>query len=279
MPEGDNILRYATVLGRELTGHTIDRLFLHDLGEVPELAGKRIERIEARGKQMLVTIDSGWTLRVHLGMHGGWRRRHVRERKSRDLTVEIASGDASYQCVRSYRAELIRTQRLATHPRVGRLGPDLLAEPPDIDEALRRAMKPGFAMREIGDLVMDQRVAAGIGNIYKSETLFETRTHPRALMHQLSEAQVRAVLEKAAELMRMKLLIRGRNAVRPHRRDGRAARARFLVYMRRNQPCYDCGTRIERILQGDMGRSTYFCPRCQALPGSGRDAAEQASAR
>ena len=266
MPEGDNILRYATVLGGELTGRTVDRLFLHDHGEVPELAGSTVERIEARGKQMLILLDRGWTVRVHLGMHGAWRRRHVRERPPRDVTVALSSGDVAYYCIRSYRAEMIKTARLDSHVRVGRLGPDLLAEPPDIDEAVRRAKKQGFAMREIGDLVMDQRVAAGIGNIYKSETLFETKTHPRALMHQLDEAQVRAIFERAAGLMRQKLLIRGRNSVRPHRRDGVAARARFLVYMRKNKPCYDCRTKIERILQGDMGRSTYFCPSCQALP-------------
>jgi endonuclease-8 len=178
--------------------------------------------------------------------------------------VDLASGDTAYACIRSYRAELIRTDRVRAHPRIGRLGPDLLAEPPDIDEAVRRAMKQGFAMREIGDIVLDQRVAAGIGNIYKSETLFETRTNPRAKMHQLDEVAVRTVFEKAAELMRMNLLIRGRGAVRPRRRDGVVARARFLVYMRKNKPCYDCGTSIERILQGDMGRSTYFCPKCQA---------------
>lgn len=266
MPEGDNILRYATVLGSELSGRTVDRLFLHDHGDVPELGGSAVERIEARGKQMLIHLDRGWVVRVHLGMHGAWRRMHVRERPPRDVTVALHSGDVAYYCIRSYRAEMIRASRLDTHPRVGRLGPDLLAEPPDIDEAVRRARKLGFAMRELGDLVMDQRVAAGIGNIYKSETLFETRTHPRTLMHQMDEAQVRAIFEKAAELMRMNLLIRGRNAVRPHRRDGVAARARFLVYMRKNKPCYDCGTPIERILQGDMGRSTYFCPSCQAWP-------------
>ena len=266
MPEGDNILRVATVLGREITGRTVDRIEIQDLGVVRELAGTSVEEVAARGKHMLVRFDRGWTLRVHLGMHGTWRRRHVRERPPRNPTIDIVVGETAYYCLRSYRAELIRSDRLEGQIRVGRLGPDLLAEPPDIDEAVRRAKKRGNAMREIGDLVMDQRVAAGIGNIYKSETLFETRTHPRTRMHQLDEAAVRAVLEKAAELMRMNLLIRGRNAVRPRRRDGMAARARFLVYMRKNKPCYDCGTPIERILQGDMGRSTYFCPKCQPLP-------------
>lgn len=265
MPEGDNILRYARVLGAEITGRTLDRVFLNDLGAVPELVGRRVEGIEAVGKHMLVHVEGGWTLRVHLGMKGGWRRRHVRQPRPR-ATVDLAAGDTAWACVNSYRAELIRTERLSTHPRLGRLGPDLLAEPPDIDEAMRRARLAGNALREIGDVVMDQRIAAGIGNIYKSETLFETRTHPRAKLHRLDDARLRAVFEKAAELMRMNLLIRGPHSVRPRRRAGRgASRARFLVYMRKNRPCYDCGTPIERIVQGDMGRSTYFCPNCQSL--------------
>ena len=83
MPEGDNILRYARVLGAELTGKPVDRLFLHDLGEVPELVGQPIEKIEARGKQMLVSIGERWTLRVHLGMHGGSASRSGPRRPTR----------------------------------------------------------------------------------------------------------------------------------------------------------------------------------------------------
>lgn len=263
MPEGDNILRYARILGSAMTGKPIDRLTVQDLGVVPELAGARVDLIEARGKQMLVHLDRGWTLRVHLGMKGSWRRRHVREPAPYNPTVDIVTGETAYACVNSYRAELIRTHRVEPHPRIGRLGPDLLADPPDLDEAVRRAKKPGNALREIGELVMDQRIAAGIGNIYKSETLFETRTHPRTRMHQLDESQVRAIYEKAAQLMRLNLLTRGPTSVVPRRRGGSAARVRFFVYMRKNKPCVDCGTKIERILQGDAGRSTYFCPSCQ----------------
>ena len=105
MPEGDTIHRIARVLGRELTGHTIDRLILHDRGDIEELAGKRIEKIEAVGKHMLVHFDTPWVLRVHLGMHGSWRRLHVREKAPRDPTVRIEAGEAAYVCQRAYRAE------------------------------------------------------------------------------------------------------------------------------------------------------------------------------
>jgi endonuclease-8 len=262
MPEGDTVHRIARVLDRELTGRQIDRLLLHDRGEVTELSAKRVEKIEARGKHMLVSFDAPWVLRVHLGMYGHWRRLHIREKAGRDPTVRIEAGEVAYVCEQAYRAELIRRAALSTNPRLARLGPDLLADPPDIDEATRRATQPGNASREIGDLIMDQRIAAGVGNVYKSETLFECRVHPRTLMHQLKPDQVRAIYETATALMRLNLLTRRRTSV-PLRRRSEPSSHRFWVYMRAGKPCLDCGTRIERFLQGDMARSTYFCPNCQ----------------
>jgi endonuclease-8 len=211
-----------------------------------------------------VRLEGGWTLRVHLGMHGRWSRLHARQRRPPNPTLVLVSGDTAWVCFRSYRAEAIRTAALATHPRLARLGPDLLAEPAPIDEAVRRALTPAYAGREIGELLMDQRVAAGIGNIYKSEVLFECRVHPRTPVRRLGESGLTAIYEKAAALLRLNLLVRGQKAV-PIRRRERPTLQRFWVYMRKNKPCLDCRTPIERILQGDMGRSTYFCPQCQAL--------------
>lgn len=264
MPEGDNVLQVTRVLRGELPGRALDRVEIRDQGTVAELAGRRVESVEAHGKHMLVHLEGGWTLRVHLGMHGRWAREHARQKRSRPPTLLLVSGDTAWVCRGAYRVETIRTWGLRAHPRLARLGPDLLAEPAPIAEAVRRARMPGYANREIGDLVMDQRVAAGIGNIYKSEVLFECRVHPRTPVHRLGEAGLGAVYEKAAALMRLNLLIRGKKTVPVRRRETPTLR-RFWVYRRVNQPCFDCATPIERILQGDMGRSTYFCPACQAM--------------
>jgi endonuclease VIII len=269
MPEGDNVLQVARMLARELPGRTLDLVRTSDLGDLPDLAGRRVESVQPLGKQMFVHLEGGWTLRVHLGMHGTWTRLHARERLPRSPTLVLVSGDAAWVCSRAYRAEAIPTAALRTHPRLARLGPDLLAEPAPIEDAVRRALVPAYANREIGDLVMDQRVAAGIGNIYKSETLFECRVHPRARVHQLGEEGVRRVYEKAAELMRLNLLIRGKGARGnrvPVRRRATPTTRRLWVYMRKGRPCFDCGAPIERFVQGDAGRSTYFCPKCQAEP-------------
>jgi endonuclease-8 len=262
MPEGDTVHRIARVLGAELPGQTLTALALHDRGEVAELAGRTIETVEAVGKHLLVNIDGDWTLRVHLGMHGGWLRKHAREPRPRGWTVIITTGDVAYVCRRSYRAELLRTTALRAHPRLARLGPDLLAEPPRIAEMVSRARLGAHANREIGDAVLDQRIASGIGNVYKSEVLFEARVHPRAKLRELSDEELTSIFQTAAKLMRLNLLTRRRTSV-PLRRREQPSSHRLWVYMRAGKPCLDCGTPIERFLQGDMARSTYFCPHCQ----------------
>lgn len=262
MPEGDTVHRNARVLNSELQSRTLARFFVRDRGDVPELAGRTITLIEARGKHLLVHIDGGWILRVHLGMKGRWLRRHVRERIPRHVTAVLVVNETAYICDGAFTAELMREESLRTHPRLGRLGPDLLADPPDIAEAVRRARMPAYANREIGDLLMDQRIAAGIGNVYKSEVLFECRVHPRTRMNDLPAEKVTELFERAAHLMRLNLLTRRRTAV-PLRRRPTPSSQRLWVYMRNGKPCLDCGARIERFMQGDMNRSTYFCPDCQ----------------
>lgn len=262
MPEGDTVHRNARVLNRELQGRTLARFFVRDRGDVVELAGTRVERVEAHGKHLLIHIDTGWVLRVHLGMKGRWIRRHVRERQPTGITAMLVVDDTAYICQGAFTAELLSARALRTHPRLGRLGPDLLAEPPDITEAVRRARMPAYAHREIGDLLMDQRVAAGIGNVYKSEVLFECRVHPRTRVHELSDEKLTELFERAAHLMRLNLLTRRRTSV-PVRRRPTPSSQRLWVYRRDGKPCLDCGTAIERFMQSDMNRSTYFCRTCQ----------------
>lgn len=265
MPEGDVVHRIARLLGGELAGKRVERLELRHHGPLPELAGREVEAVEAVGKHMFVHLSGGWSLRVHLGMKGAWRRLHVRQRRPRDAAVVMVVGKTAYVCEGAYRAETVRTSAARHHPRVARLGPDLLAEAPEIGEAVRRARHPAFAARAIGDLLLDQRVAAGIGNVYKSEVLFECGVHPRTPVGELDDAVVRSLFEKAAHLMRLELLTR-RRSHGPVRRRATPSSQRLWVYGRAGRSCLDCGALIERFLQGDMARSTYFCPGCQPEP-------------
>ena len=268
MPEGDTVHRIAAVLGREVAGRTVARLELRDRGEVAELAGATVEAVEAVGKHMLIRLSGGWTVRVHLGMKGKWRRQHVRQKRPGRPTVVFEVGETAYICDRAYTAETVRTEHLRRHPKLARLGPDLLAEPPDLEAAVRRARQPAYRGREIGGLLMDQRVAAGIGNVYKSEVLFVCRAHPRTPVGDLSPATLRGLYETASRLMRRNLGQRRRTHV-PLERRPTPSSERLWVYGRKGEPCLECATPIERFLQGDMGRSTYWCPGCQgSSPGT-----------
>jgi endonuclease-8 len=263
MPEGDTIHRFANAIGRDLTGRRLEHLELHDLGTVTELRGARVEQVAARGKHLLVHLEGDWSLRVHLGMKGRWRRIGAGRPPPGRPTVLIQAGGRQWACVRAYQAELVRTGRLKTHPRLARLGPDLLADPPEIDAAVRRAQLPAHARREIGDALLDQRIASGIGNVYKSEVLFVRRIHPRTPVASISDEQLRGLFDEVARLMSANLRTIRRTSV-PLQRRTEPASPRLWVYDRAGNPCLECGTKIERIVQGDLARSTYFCPECQS---------------
>jgi endonuclease-8 len=262
VPEGDTVHRIAAVLSGEVRGRTLRRLELKGQGEVPELEGRAIESVRALGKHMLVRFAGGWTLRVHLGMKGRWRRLHIRQRRPGGVTVVLEVGETAYICHGAYRAELVRTAHVSRHPKLARLGPDLLADPPDLIGAVRRARHPAYAGREIGELVMDQRVAAGIGNVYKSEVLFECGIHPRTPVGALDGDTLQTLFATAAELMRRNLGARRRTHVPLERRPAPSSQ-RLWVYGRKGEPCLECGTPVQRFVQGDTARSTYFCPHCQ----------------
>lgn len=272
MPEGDTIHRIARHLSRALTSRALDGVWLRDAGDIAELRGRTVTGVEALGKHLLIHLEGGWSLRVHLGMHGRWTRRHAAQGRPARSIAALAVGPAVYVCERAYTAELLRTSALRSHPRLARLGPDLLSDPPDLAEVVRRALHPAHRGREIGDLLLDQRVAAGIGNIWKSETLFAAGIHPRTLVGELDAGELEDIYRTAARLLRLNLRT-GRATSVPTRSRPRASSPRLRVYRRAGQPCLQCGRPIERLSQGDMARTTYFCALCQrggqagAVPG------------
>jgi endonuclease-8 len=262
MPEGDTVHRIASSLDRELRGEVMDRIELQDLGSVPELERRQVESVQAVGKHLLLNVEGGWTVRVHLGMKGKWRRLHRGQARPRHPTLLIQRGDTLYVCVRAYRAELVRTSALRSHPRLSLLGPDLLRDPPPLTEAVARATLPGYRHREIGEVLLDQHVASGIGNVYKSEVLFACRAHPRTLVGTLKEDALVQIYQEAARMMRANLKTVRRTSV-PLQRRPHPSSPRLWVYGRDGKPCLECGVVIERIVQGDMARPTYLCPACQ----------------
>jgi len=249
VPEGDSLHRIARTLQTALGGKTVTRFetVLPALARVDEdtpLRGRTIERVHAVGKHLFIEFSGGLALRTHLRMNGSWHIYRSGERWQQpriDMRIVIATADWEAVGFNVPVAEFCKPETTV------RIGPDLLADEIDVDEAVRRIR----ARRHdsIGEALMDQQGVAGIGNIWKSETLFACRVSPFVAVEALEDAKLREIVMTARKLLQASV--------------ARTDRNRFAVYERRGQPCRRCGTPIETRKQGLGARVTYWCPRCQ----------------
>jgi endonuclease-8 len=270
MPEGDTLARTADGLRPHLVGRTVTAASARTPGPQAErLVGARIEAVEAVGKNLLVRFDNGLELRTHLRMNGSWHRYRPGERWRRPpsrarLVLEVPGAVAV--CFDAPVVELFERRAEAIHPRLATLGPDLLAldfEASGIDEAVRRLRAPERAAVPIAEAIVDQRAVAGIGNIWKSESLWHGRLDPFAPTGTVAEPDLRRLLLRARALMLPHL---DRTNRLPDRRAVGGA-SPFAAYRRTGRPCPRCGTPIASRRHGDLARTTYWCPRCQAHAG------------
>lgn len=253
MPEGDTLFRIADTLSRALGGKQVTRFEtgLAKLAAVDRdapIAGRTIERVEARGKHLLMRFSGGLILRTHLRMNGAWHiyRPGERWQKARSRArIAIETADFVAVGFDIPVADFISDAKLARDPALSTLGPDLLAPDFDLAEARRRLRARGGP---IGEALLDQRALAGIGNIYKCEALFASGVHPETPTAALGDGELTALLEVAR-----KLLSAGAHEARPRR----------MVYDRTGQPCRRCGERIEVERHGASARATWWCPHCQ----------------
>jgi endonuclease VIII len=206
----------------------------------PRLDGRRLEGVEAVGKNLLLRFEGGVVLRSHLRMKGRWRV-FRRETPIFGTPWLVLRGD-------DYVGAMFNGSVLELDRGVARtLGPDILAERPDYDAMLARFRRDD-QHRAVGDALLDQRLVAGIGNVWKAESLWHARVSPwQSLLH-VSQADLMATLEHAHRLMQARL-------------DGVPGRSN--VYRRKGRPCPRCGAPIRSWPQGDGARMAYWCPECQ----------------
>ncbi len=260
MPEGDTLHRTAAGLRPYLVGRTVSAAQARMPGpQVHRIVGARVSEVEAIGKNLLIRFDNGLELRTHLRMNGSWHRYRPGERWRRPvaravLVLEVPGAVAV--CFDAPVVELFEQRAEHLHPTFASLGPDLLADDADLAEARRRLRDPSRASMAIGEALLDQRALAGIGNIWKNETLFAERVSPFAPLDSLDDATVDRLVATAR-----RLLVTSAGA--------RPGRARLAVYRRVGRPCPRCGTLIRSVPQGrDLPRTTYWCPSCQPEQGS-----------
>ena len=273
MPEGDTIFRAARTLHRALAGHTVVRFesmlpALTRIHEDDPVTGRVVDQVRSAGKHLLMHFSGGLVLRTHMRMNGSWHIYRVGEkwrRSRRDMRVVVATADFEAVGFNLPVAEFIRERDLARHRSLAGLGPDLLSDAFDMEEAVARVH--ARETTTIGDVLLNQTVVAGVGNVYKSETLFACGVNPFAAARSLEADVVRRVLETARTFLRMNVST-GLPAMTTYgglrgttRRDD--PRQRLWVYGRAGQPCRRCGTPIRMQKQGLDARLTYWCPTCQ----------------
>jgi endonuclease-8 len=260
MPEGDTVWLAAKRMNTALAGATLTKGELR----VPQLAtidltGATVTEVVPRGKHMLTRLADGRTLRTHYRMDGSWHiyRKGTPWKGGPAHSIRAILSTPEWDCVGYRLHDMTIVPTSAEGDLVGHLGPDVLGPDWDLEEALRRLRS--HPDEDIGVAILDQRNLAGIGNLYKVETLFLTRTHPWTRVADV--ADLPGLVTRARTLML---------ANRDHPEQTTTGSMRrgedHWVFGRRGRPCRRCGT---AILLGDQGpdtqeRVTYWCPTCQA---------------
>ena len=245
MPEGDALARAARRL-QVLVGQRMEVETPHPRAAVKQLAdkldGRTLQSVEAVGKNLLLRFDGGLVLHSHLRMNGRWR---VEPRGARRVGLPwlVLRGDTHEGIL--WNGPVLELRRNGA--RVSHLGPNILDAPPDLDGMLAR-FRGIPQSREVGDALLDQRLVAGIGNLWKAEALWEIRVAPWRTLGDVPDRELRAVLDSAHRLMTVSV-----EGTRPLRR----------CYRRAGRPCPRCSTLIRSFPQGDDARTAYWCPNCQ----------------
>jgi endonuclease VIII len=245
MPEGDAIHRAAMRL-QVLAGQRVEVETPHPRAATKGLAerldGRLLESVEAVGKNVLLRFEGGLVLRSHLRMTGRWRvERRGASRSGRPWL--ILRGDEHEAVL--WNGPVLELARDAR--RIAQLGPDILNVPPDFDAMLER-LRAESQSRAVGDALLDQRLVAGIGNMWKAEALWQSRVSPWRALADVSDEELADTLAAAHRLMHGRL---------------EGARPLHRVYRRAGRACRRCGATIRSFPQGENARTAYWCPGCQ----------------
>lgn len=252
MAEGDTILRLARRFEATLLGETVSAAAPNPRGKaarIERLDGRTLEGVESHGKHLLLDFGEV-SLHSHLGMSGGWHfyRPGSRWRRPRSSAWAVLA-DEEWEAVQfgGPTLQVGETSRVRRNPQLTRLGPDVLA--PGFDPGAVIAAMRADPTRGLGDALLDQHLVAGIGNIFKSEACFAARIDPWRPIGELSDEELRRVLDAARAQMQAAV--------------ERGDRHRFQIYKRRQSVCPSCRGPVSSRGQGDANRTTYWCPRCQ----------------
>lgn len=278
MPEGDTIFRTArslsrALVGRPITGFCSNYPLLTRFHEDTPLTGQQVERVESRGKWLLMHFSGGGILVTHMLMSGSWHIYRLGDPwlKARDhMRIVIETGVWQAVGFRVPVAQMHTERSLARDRRIPAAASDVLNTGFDAVAAIVRLRACGN--EEIGNVLLHQEVLAGVGNVFKSEVCFVTGINPFCRVSDVDDGRLDALVRASQRLIAANVLedsgdtivtYRGQHRRTTHASDPGAS---LWVYGRRGEPCRRCGEPVRRRIQGSEARVTFWCRLCQPMP-------------
>ena len=251
MPEGDTLFNTALSLRPALLGESLTAVSIRSRGMYRLRVGDTVRSVEAVGKFLEIVVERGLALRTHLHMTGVWHLYEQGERWRRPRHLARAVLETESHVAVCFAAPTVEVGP-AADDRLAHLGPDLCHADVDLDAVLER-VTGSDPSTEIAEVLLDQRLAAGIGNVYKNEVLWACEVSPFRPLADVDEPIRRRLYETATEQLQANL---GRWKRQTHPKG-------LAVYNRAGQGCYRCFGRIRTVEHGDIGRRTWWCADCQ----------------
>ena len=259
MPEGVAIHRVASALRTALTATPMVRFDAPCLVGPAPRAGRMVERVETHGKHIELVWDDNMVLHTNLRMSGTWhvyRRAEQWRKPYQQMRVAIEVADWVAVCFNAPVVETYRIPDKRRHPGMGRLGPDLCQPDTDLSVIVNLLLSFGDGAARLGDVLLDQRVLRGLGNVYRCEVLWSTELSPFARIDSLSEHDAIRLVNTAASMLRA-------NMQQVERAAATAAKGGLAVYGRNGQRCRRCGETVDCRQMGEQQRVLYWCRVCQ----------------
>ncbi len=243
MPEGDTLLRTAQALNNHIAGRVCIEA---SPAPFTRLSGQCVDRVESHGKHLYIWFESGLGIHSHLRMRGTWHLYGVTEgwhRPERERRVSLCFENVTAVLFSAPTVEIVSGNERTAH-----LGPDILGDGFEVADAVRHTR--AAPSKHVGEMLLDQRICAGIGNIYRCESLWHLGLSPWTATGDIDDETLAALFAQARRLM----LGAAREVPGANRR---------AVHGRAGRSCPRCAERIAVRGQGEQARMTFWCPNCQ----------------
>ena len=278
MPEGDTIYRAARAMqkaigGKVVTAFEANVATLASVADDKGIAGRTVEKVEARGKWCLIHLTGDLILLTHMLMSGSWHIYKTGEKwwmgRNR-MRCALTCGDYQAVAFNVPVAEFHTARSLERNSQVPKLGVDILSDDYSVAAGVR-ALKQRMVSdptEEVAVALLNQRVLAGLGNVYKSEVAFAGGVNPFRQMRTLTDREMEVMADVSQRYMKANVMDGSGDGIVTYSGNRRTTHSmdrsdRLWVYGRQGQECRRCGALVMMRKQGEQARSTYWCPGCQ----------------